>query len=139
MCTLTYRKEANILSRMVQPSKRKQQRKLASINFRISKSIKDALIAMAAADRRSLNQFLVIHLEELTTVRGQNPPPGAVYDDPRIAGGTSEPPRHIKDLAKGKGKPLPVPVEKLTAIAESEEGWEGSDPRTLLAGTKVKI
>lgn len=121
---------------------KKHKRKTTSttLTIRISKAVKDALTEIAALDRRPLSQYLTLHLErhvqECTVNSEAHTQRNCFYESPV---GTSEPPRHIKDLAKGKGKPLPVPVEKLTAIAESEEGWEGSDPRTLLAGTKVKI
>ena len=130
---MTLPAERNILSRMVQPTKPRARQKLAYINFRLAKTTKEALVDLAEKDHRSLNQYLVLHLEQFVASFAS----GVEEAKVRLArpDSGSEPPARIKQQAAAHVKTA-VPVDKLAEIAESEEGWEGSDPRRLLAGTK---
>jgi hypothetical protein len=51
--------------------------------------------------------------------------------------GTSEPPPRIAAQARAKAPAIPDEVAR--EIVDEDAGWEGSDPKTLLGGTKVRI
>ncbi|HKM80545.1 MAG TPA: hypothetical protein VJY15_06240 [Candidatus Acidoferrum sp.] len=104
---------------------------------RIDRDILSAIKSHAHANRRTIGGQINVALDEWLksfTSDGmqkllKRPSPIPVLE------GTSEPPKRIQ--AQAKSKTPPVPVDKLEEIANSEEGWEGSDPSTLLAHTKV--
>lgn len=113
----------------MQKRKRKINKKVgAALNLRISDELKDSLLHLANAERRNLSQYVIIVLENHVTT----PRPLKVAPLPTAVAGSSEPPARIAQQAAARGK---VPPAKLAEIAESDEGWEGSDPRTLLGGT----
>lgn len=89
--------------------------------------VMDGLREGAKRDRRRLTDYISIQLEDL--IRGQSP---SFAPHPSTVG-TSQPPSRI---AKVPVKTLPKTVEQ--EVMESDEGWEGSDPRTLLANTRTK-
>jgi hypothetical protein len=123
------------MSRMSQQKKRKRK-ETAAINIRIPSELKRQLEEFADRDRRKLSQYLLILLENHVAQRNE-----AIHGPMHhpIQTGGSQPPARIQQQANARGKVPPLPVDKLVEIAESDEGWEGSDPRKLLAGTKVTI
>jgi hypothetical protein len=134
---------------MVQPKKRKRSKSVdpqyvATINMRVPRELKESLTEIAKLDRRRLRDYLIIHLEQhvkectVTDNAGMHDQTGPYLRTvlPGGIAGTSEPPARIKQQAAAHVKTA-APLDKLVEIAESEEGWEGSDPRKLLAGTKT--
>lgn len=132
------------MSHMPQPKTRKRTKSTSvAINFRVRPELKRALTEIASLDSRRLNDYLVLHLErhvkectvdEHGLPHPVDPPLRQLRSAPVTSAGGSEPPQRIKDMAKAK---TPAPPEKLAEIADSDEGWEGSNPRTLLGGTKA--
>ena len=104
---------------------------------RIEGAILKAIKAHAEVNRRSIGGQINVALDEwLQSFAADGTHKLPQRSSPlAIPAGGSQPPARIQAQAKGK---TPTP-EVLKQIAESEEGWEGSDPRSLLAGTKVQV
>lgn len=105
---------------------------------RLERPLLDALKPFAKRGRRTIAAQINLVIEEWITLQGTGGVQHfsqALPGLPPSIGGT--PPKVPK--AFQKPAPPPAPKSAIAEIAESEEGWEGSDPSTLLAGTKVKI
>lgn len=94
--------------------------------WRIPKDLLLTIKQLADEETRSINGEAIVLLREALHARKR----GVIKPTPAIEG-QSVPPPHI-----ARGRTPPPPPDKLQQIMD-DEGWEGSDPKTLLAGTKA--
>lgn len=101
---------------------------------RIPVWVMNGLRSLAKHDRRRINDYISIRLEDIVTKE---------CGIPHAAPSTPQVPKVMTDAytrqQQGAPKIPAPPKDAVREIAESEEGWEGSDPKRLLAGTKVTI
>lgn len=105
----------------------------------IPTNVLEAIQQIADHDERNFNVTLVRLLKESLQLRGAL---GTVI--PVVpTSATPQVPKIMTDAYHRQQQGAPTiqapPKDKMTEIAYSDEGFEGSDPKTLLAGTKVKI
>lgn len=112
-------------------------------NGRLERDIYKAVQEHAKATRRTIGGQINFILDDWLQryqpdgmPRPMDPTPRQLRTGaPILPTGGSEPPRRIQQLAAASTKNAVAP-DVLKEIAESQEGWEGSDPKKLLAGTK---
>jgi hypothetical protein len=106
---------------------------------RIDREILEAIKAHAKATRRTIGGQINVALDEwLRQYKGPHDSTAVQYPPtPVLPSGGSQPPRRIQEQSHARKTALPAPP-KLKEIAESDEGWEGTDLNTL-TGTKVTV
>lgn len=91
---------------------------------------------IAEDEERAFNVTLVRLLKEALRARGKGSASTTLATHPQV-------PKVMTDAytrqQQGAPKIPAPPKDAVREIAESEEGWEGSDPKRLLGGTKVTI
>ena len=110
--------------------------------LRLPTTIKAALMGYADAAERSLVAQIRWSLKEWLQLMEA----GKIADNPNptpasrvtVIDGGSEPPRRIQQQAAARRGQAVIPPEVEEAVmGDDEQGWEGSDPRELMKGTKV--